>query len=293
MVNPTVLERAAIYFGAQPSRQGVLARRLLGIETPADAELGNTLARRLAAELRPDGSAGGSALATIWRAHELMDLGMDAASPGVMATLGWILQRQDAPGAYGEGCDKSRHGRRACAHWLGGFFSPGPPSQRIAPITLPNGKAFRTEPAARFAVSCLALRAVLRAGLAGRLAVKRHLESLRTLADEWTEWGGFFAPDVMVAGLHALARGGTDNRGAVERLVNVVTAHQQADGEWPSADLFQTLDALVATSLPTARLAVRSAASALERRQRVNGSFGATAQAERALIAVRALVWAA
>jgi hypothetical protein len=75
--------------------------------------------------------------------------------------------------------------------------------------------------------------------------------------------------------------------------VDVVATRQQADGEWPNADLFQTVDALVATSLPAARLAVRSAAPALERRQRVNGSFGATAQAERALIAVRALVWSA
>ncbi|MGN6391797.1 MAG: hypothetical protein ACTHM9_06075 [Gemmatimonadales bacterium] len=289
----SVFERAKVYFGALPTRQGILGRRLLGIQAPTDGDLADTLGRRLASELRPDGSAAGSALATIWRAHELMDLGLEPASPGLAGTLGWILGRQDAPGAYGEGCDKSRHARRACAHWVGGFFSPGPPSERLAPITLPNGKAFRTEPAARFAVSCLALRAVLRAGLAGRPAVKRHLESLRTLADQWTEWSGFFAPDVIVAGVHALARGGTDSRGAVERLVDVVATRQQADGEWPNADLFQTVDALVATSLPAARLAVRRAAPALERRQRADGSFGATAQAERALIAVRALVWAA
>ena len=37
---------------------------------------------------------------------------------------------------------------------------------------------------------------------------QQHLESLRLLAEQWTSWNGFFAPDVMVAGLHALALGG-------------------------------------------------------------------------------------
>ena len=49
--------------------------------------------------------------------------------------------------------------------------------------------------------------------------------------------------------------------------------------------------ALVASDLPSAKPTVRRAVRALEERQRPDGSFGATAQQERALIGVRALLW--
>ena len=54
----------------------------------------------------------------------------------------------------------------------------------------------------------------------------------------------------------------------------------------------EAIEALVATDLPAARAAVRRAVPALEERQRADGSFGATAQQERALIGLRALRWA-
>jgi hypothetical protein len=291
-MSPTPTGRLALFFAALRTRQAILARRLLGQEDPTDLALAGLLARELTLELRGDGSLRGGALATIWRAHELMDLGFGADAPGMAATLGWILRRQDAPGAYGEGCDKTRHAHRTCQHWISGFFSPAPASERVAPVTLPNGKAFRAEPAARFVLSCLALRAVLRAGRDERPAVRRHLDSLQQLTLEWTDWASFFAPDVMVAGLHALAQGGPDYRRAVERAVGLIVAEQQPDGTWPNTDLFQLLDALVATGLPEARQAVRRAVPAVEQRQRPDGSFGATAQQERALIALRALRWA-
>jgi hypothetical protein len=284
--------RLGLFFAALRTRQAVLARRLLGEEDPTDLPLAGLLARELSLELRGDGSLRGAALPTIWRAHELMDLGLGADAPGVSAALAWILRRQDAPGAYGEGCDKPRHAHLACEHYVSGFFSPAPAAERVAPVTLPNGKAFRAEPAARFVISCLALRAVLRAGWDERPGVRRHLDSLQQLSAGWTDWAGFFAPDVMVAGVHALAQGGPGYRPAVEQAVKLIAAQQQADGAWPNTDLFQLLDALVATGLPEARQAVRRAVPAVEERQRPDGSFGATAQQERALIALRALRWA-
>jgi hypothetical protein len=291
-VSPTSLERLALYFGTLRTRQALLARAAIGTPDPADSALSAQLAQELAAEVRPDGSVRGAAVPTIWRAHELLDLGRIAGDPALARTLAWILDRQGRPGAYGEGCDKTRHAQRVCEHYIGGFFSAAPASERLAPITLPNGKAFRAEPAARFAISCLALRAVLRAGLGDRPAVRRHLDSLRLLAEDWTEWTGFFAPDAIVAGLHALALGGGEYRPTVERLVEGVSAQQRIDGQWANADLFQTIDALIASGLPSARAAVRRAVPALEERQRADGSFGATAQQERALIGVRAVVWA-
>lgn len=291
-MSPTPLERLALYFGALRTRQALLARVDLGLADAGDAALSAQLAHDLAAELRADGSVGGAAMPTIWRAHELLDLGRGPGDPALSHVLGWVLQRQDAPGAYGEGCDKTRHTQRICEHYVRGFFSPAAASERLAPITLPNGKAFRAEPAARFAISCLALRAVLRAGMGERPAIARHLESLRSLAERWTDWTGLFAPDVIVAGLHALALGGPSFRPAVERLVHLVATQQRVDGQWDAADLFQAIEALLATGLPAARAVVRRAIPALEERQRVDGSFGATAQQERALIGLRAIRWA-
>lgn len=291
-MSPTTLERLAFYFGGVQSRQGLLGREALGAPEPSDPELALRLVEQMAAELRPDGSVGGAIVPTIWRAHELMDLGRTTDDPALARVMGWILERQGAPGAYAEGCDKGRHSRRLCEHYLGGFFSPGPASERIAPVSLPNGKVFRAEPAARFAVSCFALRAVLRAGLRGRPRVIRHLESLRLMATGWMDWTGYFPPDVIVAGMHALALGGPAYHATVERLIDAAAGRQRVDGQWTNADFFQIVEALTATGLPTARIVVRRAVSALEEKQRDDGSFGTSAQQERALIGLRAVLWA-
>lgn len=291
-MSPTTLEHLALYFGAVRTRQGVLARAALGAPGAGDRGLAGELAAAMSAELRPDGTVGGGALPTIWRAHELLDLGRGPDDTAVAAIVAWLLDRQGRPGAYGQGCDKARHAQHVCMHWARGFFSPAPAEVRVAPITLPNGKAFRVEPAARFAISCLGLRAVIRAGLADHPGPRQHLESLRHLAAQWTSWSGFFAPDTIVAGLHALALGGPEGAASVASVVDLVAAHQGPDGLWPKADLFATIEALQATGLERARAAVRRALPALAERQRGDGSFGAMAPQERALIALRAILWA-
>jgi hypothetical protein len=156
---------------------------------------------------------------------------------------------------------------------------------------LPNGKVFRAEPAARFAVSCLAFRAALRAGFDNRASVERHFISLLELSKQWTRWNGYFGGDAIVAGIHALASVKRLRDGVAERLTGMIVSQQEPDGTWPSADLFATLDALLALGTSEARAAVRRALPALLERQRLDGSFGSTAQQERALIALRALIW--
>lgn len=287
------IERLALYFGAEPSRQGYLARQALGRPLPEDPRLVERLRQELTVGIRPDGSVGGSPVPTIFRLHELLDLGAAPSSPDVGRLAAWLLDLQDRPGAFHDGCDRVRHGRRLCQHYIAGFFAPAPPSQRLAPVTLPTGKSFRVEAAARFAISCVALRAVLRAGHRERPAVRRHLQSLAQISEQWTDWNGYFAPDVIVAGLHALAEAGGGYRGEVGRLVDLVTTNQGVEGEWPAADLFQVLDALMAADTPDARVTVRRAATALVARQRADGTFGAGAQQERALIGLRALLWTA
>jgi hypothetical protein len=292
-VNDEAIERLARYFGGLATRQGYLARQALGRPESGDRHLLERLRQELAAGVRPDGTVSGGAVPTIWRVHELLDLGQAEDSPAVTRPLAWVLALQDQPGAFHHGCDRIRHGRRLCQHYIAGFFAPAPPAQRLAPVTLPTGKVFRVEPAARFAISCLALRAALRAGYEERPAIQRHLQSLAQISEQWTEWNGYFAPDVIVAGFHALATARRGFRDVVRRLVDLVTTNQSVGGDWPAADLFPVLEALQAADTPDAHVTVRRATTALVTRQREDGTFGARTQPERALIGLRALLWAA
>jgi hypothetical protein len=292
-VSAEAIERLALYFGTEPTRQGYLARQALGRPLERDQELAVTLRAELASAIRPDGTVSGGAVPTIWRIHELLDLGEPEDSPALTRALSWMLDLQDRPGGFQDGCDRVRHARRLCQHYVAGFFAPAPPAQRLSPVTLPTGKVFRVEPAARFAISCLALRAAIRAGHRDQPGIRRHLQSLAQISEQWTDWDGYFAPDVIVAGLHALAAGGDTYRPVVRRLLDLLTTNQAVDGEWPSADLFQVLDALRAADTPEAQVTSRRATTALIARQRIDGTFGASAQQERALIGLRALLWAA
>lgn len=284
--------RLRLYFADSLTRQGVLARQALGEPTPGDDLLAQRLIDDMRAETRMDGSIGGAAVATIWRAHELLDLGCQPDQAGTVRVLGWVLQLQGKPGAFSEGCSAPRHAHRACEHFLSGFFSPAPPEQRLTPVMLPNGKVFRAEPAARFAISCMALRAALRGRMDQRPPVARHLTSLVQLQEQWDEWDGYFSPDAILAAIHALAFASSPHRDILPRLTAMIVVNQSEDGTWPNADLFHTLEALHALGTAEAHAAVRRAVPALLARQRIDGSFGTTAPQERALIGLRSLVWA-
>jgi hypothetical protein len=285
------IEQLRLYFAPLPTRQGILAREVLGQPAPDDEALANRLIAQMRAETRADGSVVGGVVATIWRAHELLDLKCGPDQSDWIRVMGWVLDRQGRPGSFSEGCTPARHSYRACEHFISGFFSPAPPAQRFAPVMLPNGKVYRAEPAARFAISCLALRGALRGGLSDRPAIERHTVSLVHLQNHWDDWNDYFAADVIVAAVHALAYVTGPRRDEVPQLAAVLAANQSENGTWAKADLFQTIDALVAIGTPEARVVLRRAVPALLARQRADGSFGATAQQERALIALRALIW--
>ncbi len=286
----SALERAAEVFAPRNSRPALQAREALGRAAPRDAAAREALVQGLQQGLRPDGSVGGAAIPTIWRAIELMELGHSGQEPTTARLVGWVLATAGQPGAFGEGCHPARHEQKACEHYLAGFFAPAPAGERLAPITLPCGKTFRAEAQARFAVSCLGLRAVIQAGLAGRASVKKHLTSLSLLAEVWTDWGGYWAPDLVASALHPMASAPPVHRGATLKTAAFIAENQREDGTWSNADLFHTLEALLAANTPPARKAVARAVPALLALQRKDGSFGPTAQEERALIAVRAMV---
>jgi hypothetical protein len=285
------IEQLRLYFAPLATRQGILAREALGQPAPDDRALSLRLLDRMRLEGRADGSVAGGVVATAWRAHELLDLGCEADEPQWVRTMGWIMGLQGRPGAFSDGCTPTRHSHHACEHFISGFFSPGPPEQRIAPIMLPNGKVFRADPAARFAISCLALRAALRGGLAHRREVEQHTVSLLQLQNQWHDWSGYFAGDVIVSGLHALASVSGPRRDQVPQLAAVLAANQTEEGSWPNADLFLVIEALLSIGSAEARAVLRRAIPVLLAKQRADGSFGATAQQERALIALRALIW--
>jgi hypothetical protein len=286
------IEKLRLYFGEGSSRQAILARQALEQPAPGDEMLARRLIDDMRAETRMDGSLGGDVVATIWRAHELLDLGSAGDHAGTVRVVGWVLALQNKPGAFSDGCSPPRHAHRACEHFISGFFSPAPAEQSFAPLMLPNGKVFRAEPAARFAVSCLALRAALRSRLEQRPPVRQHLLSLVQLQEQWEDWNGYFAADAIVSGIHALAFASPPHRELLPKLSATIAAHQGSDGTWEHADLFHTLEALLALRTPAAHAATRRAVPALLARQRIDGSFGSTAQQERALIALRALLWA-
>jgi hypothetical protein len=285
------IERLALYFAEVPTRQGVLARRSLGHPAPDDESVVRELIDDMQTEV-PDGTSAGAVVPMIWRAHELLDLGCEGDEAGCLEVMEWILGHQEKPGAFNQGCSRMRHTHRVCEHFISGFFSPAPPEQRVAPVMLPNGKVFRAEPAARFAISCLALRAALRGRFELRPSVERHTASLLQLQEQWKDWNGYFAADMIVAGIHALAFVSQAQRGIQSRLASMIAAHQLEDGTWANADLFHTLEALLALGTTEAHAAIRRAVPALLARQRFDGSFGPTAQQERALIALRSLIWA-
>lgn len=277
----------ASYFARRSTRQGWIARRLLGRVEPTDPTLRDHLIAAIGGAIRPDGSVGGNALATIGAIHEMLELDADPAA--YVAPLDWVLTLEGRPGTFGEGCSAARHAHRVCEHFLGGFFSPAPSTTRVAPVTFPNGKSYRVESQARFAVSCFALQVVLLTGRAPGPGVARHLDSFAHLFEEWAAPGDHLALDLAFAALGATAAAPDRWAGVADGLLEVVARQQLPDGTWQRADFFNALDAVSRCERPGAAPVLRKALPALLQRQRDDGSFGSVAQDERALIGVRVL----
>lgn len=277
----------ASYFARRSTRQGWIARRLLDRAETTDPTLRDHLIAAISGAIRPDGSVGGNALATIGAIHELLELDADPAV--YRAPLDWLLALEGQPGAFSEGCSAARHAHRVCEHFLGGFFSPAPSTQRVAPVTFPNGKGYRVESQARFAVSCYALQVVLMTGRTPGPGVARHLDSFNHLLEEWTAPGDHLALDLAFAALGAAAAAPVRWAGVADRLLDVAARQQLPDGTWQRADFFNALDAVSRCARPGVAAVLGRARPALLQRQRNDGSFGSVAQDERALIGVRVL----
>jgi hypothetical protein len=286
--------RLTDYYRDRQTRAGVLARRILGITLPQDADLTAHLISERRRRTRLDGSVDGALIPTAWLAWELLQLESPTDHAGVVRTVGFLLTQQDQPGRFfGEGCRPYLHERRLCNHYVGGFFSAGAPEHPVAPVTLPVGVPVTEEQQARFAASCFALRTVMRAGEDRREGVQRHAASLLDIPGLWSEWGGgAWSPDVTLFALGAIALAPLDLRERSAQAASQIIARQQADGSWPGADLFHALDMLMLVPTAEARAAVRRAAPQLCSRVKDGETPSGDAGEERGLIALRALALA-
>jgi hypothetical protein len=290
-MNPVhlAIERASTYFAGRDTRQGLVARRLVGAQRPDDGRLSDALTRERRARIRADGSVGGDLVTTSWLAWELMDLGAPADSLVVRRPVNWILGRQEKDGAFAQGCSPRRHELRLCEHAIGGFFAYRSSGRTIRRLALPTGAVVTSDQGARFLASCFALRTVLRAGQDERTLVRRHVGSLLALPKMWDTWGGLWAPTLTVGALAAIAWAPPPFRGQLPILAEHLALNQKPDGSWRNLDIVHAVDALVAVPLPQAKEAVALAAPRLARMPHQKGIVGSGPYAEeRTLISLRA-----
>jgi hypothetical protein len=290
-MNPVhlAIERAATYFAGRETRQGYVARRLLGHPRPEDERLAEALMKERRTRVRTDGSVGGDLVATAWLAWEVLDLGAPNTAQTVHRPVNWILGRQEKDGAFAEGCTPRRHELKLCEHAIGGFFSYRSSGRTVRRLTLPTGAAVTSDQGARFLASCFALRTVLRAGQEERTLVRRHVGSLLALPKMWDSWGGLWAPTLTVGALAAIAWAPPPFRGQLPILSEHLALNQKPDGSWRNLDIVHAVDALVAVPLPQAKEAVALAAPRLAKMQSQKGVIGSGPYAEeRTLVALRA-----
>jgi len=267
------LQGAAAFFASRDTLNGVVARRLLGQPHPRDRELTDHLIRERRRRSRLDGSIGGSLVTTAGALWDLLELGATRDDAGVVRLAGFLLTQQDRPGRWSEDGIAGD-----------GFFSPGPHSAPIAPLTLPSGTVFRHEDDARFVASCLTLRAVLRAGHENRAPVRAHLESLLRLR--------VLEPHLGFVVLAALGMAPPQYWTRIEPLVAEVARHQHEDGSWPGVTVFHAVELLFTVPTPAARELIARAAPCIARQQVGSGAFDETANEAIALTALRALITA-
>lgn len=267
------VERVGRFFAHRESLEGVVGRRLLGTTAPRDPELADHLIRERRRRSRLDGSIGGSLPQTAQALWELLELGADRDHAAIVRLAGFLLEQQGRPGHWSDDGDAGA-----------GFFSPGPWTSPIAPLHLPSGTVFHGEQDARFVASCLALRAVLRAGHENRRPVAAHLESLLKLR--------VLEPHLGFVVLAALGMAPPAYWARIEPLVAEAARHQRQDGSWPDVTVFHAVDLLVSVPTPAARQLVARAATCIAAQQTSTGAFDPDESEAIALIGLRALLTA-
>lgn len=288
----TALERLREFFRERTTRAGLIARRVLGMPRKDDGLLADQLIAERRRRTRLNGSIDGSLVKTAWAAWELLELDCPPDHTAIVRTVGWVLDQQNKPGRFGEGCAPDRHERRLCRHFLSGFFSAGTADQDVAPLEFQSGVSITAEDDARFAASCFALRTVLRAREDRRAVVIEHLDSLMGLLEQPDTLDSERSPDLAFFALGAVALAPIRYRDGLERLVERILSDQDETGQWPGVSPFHACEMLLSVPTAPAREALRRTIPGLLDRQRPDGAFDPAGGEETALTGLRVLLLA-
>ncbi|HUG40293.1 MAG TPA: hypothetical protein VMM12_07405 [Longimicrobiales bacterium] len=219
--------------------------------------------------------------------------GVVEREPEINRGLDWVRDRQNVSGAWTDGCTPDRHERGTCHHFMGGFFSPGPPEVPYEEGWLRAGLRLAGDAEVRFVASVLALRCLM-AWSEGGADVRLHLAGLRRLLGGWDDHvpAGLSTGSLLAAIQALLLSPEPEDRSAAEGGLRIVGGRQRGDGSWVDADAFQALEvfgAAVDADVFTdrSRRALWHGARLLTASQQRDGSWGKAYGPRRALIAWR------
>lgn len=215
--------------------------------------------------------------------------------PAIGRALDWLRARRGVPGAWSDGCSEERHRIGICHHFLGGFFSPGPPEVPEEEARLRSGVRAVGDADVRFVASATALRALLEWAPPSR-DTRLHLEGLRRVVALWPERPPTgLSNAALLAAVHVLLLSPADeDRAAAEHGLRVLAGKQRGDGSWVETDPFQALEVFaraesVGVGPERAHGALWHGARLLVSSQKSDGSWGGEEAPRRALIGWRTL----
>jgi hypothetical protein len=292
-----VLLPAQAWLMASDTPEGVIAAHEAGVAD--DDQEAARWVRRIMSDQDAAGTWDGELIATAAALMTVFEIRAAAQlreqDPAIGQALDWLRSRRGVPGAWSDGCSRSRHDAGICHHFLGGFFAPVPPEVPLDGVRLRNGVGVEGDPESRFLASVTALRCLL-LWESSTPDLTLHLEGLRRIVGMWPDYP---PPEIsttsFLAAIHALLLSPVaDDVAAAERGLLVLGGRQRGDGSWVDVDPFQALEVFAEAEIAgvapeRSRRALWHGARLLMNTQSANGSWGGDQASRRALIAWRTL----
>jgi hypothetical protein len=278
---------------SMPVLESLLARRDLGHEPDATAELMAEVAHELCASRESDGSFQRSVSRTAEHLLLLRELDHDGRlTELVRPTVEWLRGRlqtaADAPSPRVPGrlCTPLLHEYRLCSHHAQALLLIVPADVDLGNTRLLNGAAFTSDLDARVALAALSLAALISWDTSATAWRKQVLTLRRVIALEEGRHGTIMSTNglsCVALALLASAQAADafefpEARAWFEAALQILVGRQRGDGTWPSADLFFVLSVIVqaagvAALADVARAALRRPAQQLALLQQPNGGW--------------------
>jgi hypothetical protein len=278
---------------SMPVLESLLARRDLGHEPEATAELMAEVAHELCASRESDGSFQHSVSRTAEHLLLLRELDHDRrlaelARPSVEWLRGRLRAAADAPSprATGRLCTPLLHEYRVCSHHAQALLLVVPADVDLGIMRLLNGAAFTSDLDARVALASLSLAALISWDMSAAPWRQQVLTLHRVIALEEGRHGTIMSTNGLACVALALLAAAQvarplefpEARAWFEAALQILVGRQRGDGTWPSADLFFVLSVIVqAAGVPAladvARAALRRPAQQLALLQQPDGGW--------------------